>query len=99
MSKVCLQDGLMIRLAPPTIADSISPACKALQAMSRHVRDDEHAVLSVMLSSLSAENHNVRGMTLRTEIIAPGAPEVILVRDLICKQIVSIASDPAASRL
>ena len=65
MSKFCLHDGLMMRLAPPTIADVISPACRALQAMSRHVRDDEHAVLSVMLRFLSATIHSLR-------VLAPG---------------------------
>ena len=81
----------MIRLAPPAIADVISPACRALQAMSRHVRDDEHAVLSVMLHLLSVTVRRLRvlapGGLARTEagIYSPRALEVILIRNFVRK--------------
>ena len=102
MSKFCLHDGLMMRLTPPTIADVISPACRALQAMSKHVRDDEHAVLSVMLRFLSATVYSLRVLApgglarIRARTYSPRALKVILIRNLVRKQVVPVAGDSAA---
>ena len=100
--KCRLREGLMIRLAPPTIADVISPACNALQAMSRHVRDDEHAVLSVMLRLVSVTVYISKTPALdglaRTETGAysPRTLEVILIRHPIRKQVIPVAGDSTA---
>jgi hypothetical protein len=41
--------GDMSKFAPPTIADVISPDRMASQAMCKHIRADEQAVLTVIL--------------------------------------------------
>ena len=92
----------MIRLAPPTMAEVVSPACSALQAISKHVSDDEHAVLSVMLrfSLATSRTLNVLAQVYlarkEAETYSPGALEIVFIRHLVRKQIVSIASDSTA---
>ena len=73
--------------------------------MSRHTRDDEHAVLAVTLHVLSATLSSLRGLATggvaRTEAgtYLPRALEVILVRDPVRKQVVPIAGDSVPARL
>lgn len=88
------------------MADAISRACRALKAISRHIRDDEHAVLTVALHFLSGtfalflqrEGTGLVGFATTTVTSLPRAFEIILIRNPVRKQVVSVAGNSVPAR-